>query len=125
MQPKQDTPISEEDENILDNFGLYEDEESILEEQDIEEDHRNLVSKSSDTRSYVKDGLSRRTPQDGLLTSESSSSLREVRFSEQEFSAGIPVSDIKYHHLGSQNNNPFHPFNDKLDYSPSTYFVKS
>ncbi len=105
-------PIPEEDENTSDNFGLREDEESILEEKDIEGDHRNLVSESSDTVSNAKDGLSGRTPQDGLLARELSSSLREVRFSEQEFSAGIPVSNIKYQHPGSQNDNPFHPFND-------------
>ncbi len=82
MQPKQDMPIPGEDDNTSDNFGLYEDEEFILEEQDIESDYRNLVGESSDTGSHARDGLSRRTPQDGLLASESSSSLREVRFSE-------------------------------------------
>ena len=95
MKPKQDMPMPEEDYNVSDNFGSYEDEGSIPEAQDIEEDHRNLVGKSSDTRSHTK---TRRTPQDGLLGSESSSSLREVGFSEQEFSAGIPVSNIKYDH---------------------------
>ncbi len=85
MQPKQYIPILRENENISDNFGLYEDEESILEEQNIEGDHRNSVGKSSDTGSHARDGLSGQTPQDGLLTSELSSSLREVRFSEQEY----------------------------------------
>ncbi len=82
MQPKQDKPIPGEDENTSDNFELHEDEESILEEQDIESDHRYLVGESSDTGSHARDGLSGRTPQDGLLASESSSSLREVRFSK-------------------------------------------
>ncbi len=82
MQPKQDTLIPGEDENISDNFGLHEDEESILEEQDIEGDHRYSVGKSSDTGSHARDGLLGRTPQDRLLASESSSSLREVRFIE-------------------------------------------
>ncbi len=125
MQPNYNTLIPGEDENTSENFGLYEDEESILEEQDIERDHRNLVGESSDTGSSVKDGLSRRIPQDGLLTSELSSSLREVRFSEQEFPADIPISDIKYHHPGSQNNNPFYLFNDQFDYILATYFTES
>ncbi len=124
MQLKQDTPIPKEDENTSDNFGLHGDEKSILEEQDIEVDHRNSVGKSSDTGSHARDGLSGRTPQDGLFASESSSSLREVRFREQEFPAGISVSDIKYHHPDSQNDNLFHPFNDQLDYALVTYFAE-
>ncbi len=125
MQPKQDTPIPGENENTSDNFGLHEDEKSILEEQDIEGDHRYSVGESLDTRSHARDGLSGRTSQDGFLASESSSSLREVRFSEQEFPAGISVSDIKNYHPGSQNDNPFHPFNDQLDYALTTYFAES
>ena len=54
-----------------------------------------------DTRSHARDGLSERTPQYGLLASELSASLREVRFSEQEFPVGKFISDIKYPHLGS------------------------
>ncbi len=118
-------PILVEYKNTSDNFGLYEDEESIIEEQDIKGDHSNLVGESSDTGSHARDGLSGRTPQDRLLASESSSPLKEIRFSEQEFPAGIPVSDIKYHHLSSQNNNLFHLFNDRLDYALVTYFAES
>ncbi len=84
-----------------------------------------MVGKSSDIGSHVRDGLSGQTSQDGFLASESSSSLREVRFSEQEFPAGTPVSDIKYHHPSSQNDNLFHPFNDQLDYALATYFAES
>ncbi len=36
----------------------------------------------------------------------------------------IPVLDIKYHHPGSQDDNPFHPFNDQLDYALVTYFAE-
>ena len=79
-QPKQDTPILEKDDNALENFVSYENDES--EEQDIKKDHRNLVGKSSDTWICIRDGLSVRIPQDGLLVSESSAILREVRFSE-------------------------------------------
>ena len=59
-----------------------------------------------------------------FLISESSSFLREIRFSEQEFPTGKPVSDIQYHHPSSQNNNLFHLFNDQLDYVLTTYFAK-
>ncbi len=96
-----------------------------MEEQDIKRDHRNLVGESLDTRSHATDGLSGRTPQDRLFVNESSSSLKEVRFSKQEFPAGIPISDIKYYHPDSQNNNPFHPFNNQLDYALTIYFAKS
>jgi Plavaka transposase len=63
-------------------------------------------------------------PRNGLL-SESSSTFREVTFSESEFPAGIPVSDTQYEHPGSQNNNPFCPFNDQLDYALAHYFAES
>ncbi len=84
-----------------------------------------MVGESSDTGSHARDSLSERITQDGLLASELSPSLREIRFSKQEFPAGIPVSDIKYQHPGSQNNNLFHPFNDQLDYVLATYFAES
>ncbi len=122
---KQDTPIPRENDNASGNFGPHEDEESTLKEQDIEEDHRNLVGKSSDTESYTSDDLSRHTPQAGLLGSESSSSLREVRFSDQKFAAGTPVSNIKYNHPGFQNDNPFLPFHNQLDYRLAKYFAES
>ena len=98
MQPKRNMLMLEEDDNASDNFGPYEDEESLPEAQDIKEDYRNLVGKSSDTGSCIRAG---HTPQDGLLGNESLLSLRELRFSEQEFSAGIPVSNLKYDHLES------------------------
>ena len=63
-------------------------------------------------------------PQNGLL-SESSSTFKEVTFSESEFPAGTPVSDTQYEHPGSQNNNPFYPFNDQLDYALAHYFAES
>lgn len=52
----------EKNNNASDNFKLYEDEESITKEQDIERDYKDLVSKNSDTRSCVRDNLSRHTP---------------------------------------------------------------
>ncbi len=92
------------------------DEKSILEGQDIEEDLRNSVGKSSDTGSRVRDDFSGRTLQAGLLGCESSSSLREVRFSNQKFAIMTSVSNINYNHPGFQNNNPFYPFDNQLDY---------
>ena len=71
-----------EDDDVSENFGPHKDEEFILEEQEMEGDHRDLVGESSDTGSCARDGLSGYTPQAGLLASELSSSLREVRFSE-------------------------------------------
>ena len=95
-----------------------------MEEQNIEKDHKNLGSKCSDTRSGAKDSLSRHTPQTELFRSESLSSLRKVRFSDQKFAIGIPVSNIKFNHLGLQNNNPFYPFHDQLNYRLAKYFAE-
>ncbi len=63
-------------------------------------------------------------PQNGLL-SESSWNLREVTFSKSKFLVGTPVSDTRYEYPGSQNNNPFYPFNDQLDYALADYFAES
>ena len=112
MQPKQNMLILGKDDNASENFGSHEDEKSILEEQDIERDNINLVNKSSDIGTCVRNGLFRCTPQDRLLISKSSSSLREARFNEQEFPADKPILDIKYYHPSSQNDNLFHLFND-------------
>lgn len=51
------------------------------EEQGVEEGQRDSIGENLDNES-VRDRLPRRTPQDGLFASESTSSLREVRFSE-------------------------------------------
>lgn len=67
--------------------------------QDIENEYKYLVGESLELRSHIRDSLLRYTPQDGLLGSELSSSLRKIRFSKQEFPAGTPVSNIKYYHL--------------------------
>ena len=96
-----------------------------MEEQQIEEDYRNLGDKSSDTRSRIRDGLLGCTPETGLHGSELSSFLREVRFSNQEFAAGTPVSNIQYNDLGFQNNNLFYLCHNQLDYGLVKYFVES
>ena len=121
MQSKQDMPMLGEDDNASDNFALYEDEKSISEAQDIERDHRDSISKSSDSRSHAK---ARRILQDGLLGSELSSSLKEVRFSEQEFPTCKPISNIIYNHLESEIDNLFYLFNNQLDYIQAHYFAK-
>ena len=75
-------PLSRENDNALENLGLYEDKKSILEMQDIEKDYRNFMSKSSNTGIYIKDNLSRHTPHNRLLANELSSFVKEVRFSK-------------------------------------------
>ena len=52
-------------------------------------------------------------------------SLREVRLSEQEFLVGIPISNIKYDHPRSQNDNLFSLFHNQLDYILAYYFLES
>ncbi len=84
-----------------------------------------MVSESSDTRSRVSDGLSGHTPQTGLLRSESSSSLRDIRFSDQKFAAGTSVSNIEYNRPRFQNNNSFYLFHNQLDYRLAKYFAES
>lgn len=69
-----------------------------------------FVGKNSDIESYVKDILSKHTLLNGLFGTVLSSSLKEVRFTEQKFSTGILISNIKYNHIRLQNNNPFYPF---------------
>ena len=82
MQPKQDMPMPEKDDNALKYLGLYKDEKYTLDEQDIEKDHRDLVGKSLDIESHAKDGLSRYILQARFFASELSSSLKEVKFSK-------------------------------------------
>ena len=122
MKSEQDTSMPGEDDDASENFGSHEDEKSTLKKQEMERDQRDFVGKSSNIGSYTRDGVSRHTLQAGLLANELSSSLREVKFSEQEFSAGKLVSDIKYYHSGSQKNNLFYSFNDQLDYALAHYF---
>ena len=112
MQPKQDTPIPREDENASENIRPYEYEKLKLEKQDIQKDYRNLGAESLDTGCHARDDLLRYIPQAGLLGSKSLSSLREIRFSDQEFIAGTPISKIKFNYPGFQNNNFFYLFHN-------------
>lgn len=104
--------MSKKNDNTLNNFGYYEKKEYILEKQNREKDHINLIAKSLDIEYHAKDIFSTRTSQDRLLQGELSSFLKEVSFSNQELLAWILVSNIKYHYLELQNNNPFYRFHD-------------
>ena len=59
-----------------------------------------MGKKSFDVESYTKDSLRGFASETRLLGKDSSSSLREVRFSDQEFAAGTPISNIKYDQRG-------------------------
>ncbi len=126
IQPNQNTSMLIEDDDASDYFMHHEEEEypPSNEEQKIRENQKDLIGQILDNKS-LRDMLPRHTPQAGLLESELSSSLREVRFSNQEFIASTPVSNIKYNHFGFQNNNPFYPFHDQLDYGQTKYFAES
>ncbi len=45
-------------------------------------------------------------------------------FSDHEFAASTPISNIKYNHPVFQNNNLFDLFHDQLDYRLAKYFAK-
>lgn len=124
-QLKQEMPILKEDDNALNNFRHHKKKEYTLKKQDIENNQIDLIGKILDTRNYAKDILPEYICQNGLLKSESSSFLRKIKFREQEFSLGIPVSNIKYPHLRLQNKNPFYLFYDQLNYALINYFTES
>lgn len=110
------------DDNAWENVELYKDDKS--EEQDIKRDYRNLVSKSLDIRSCIKDGLSRHTLHNKLFICKLSTFWREVTFGEQVFPTGKLILDIKYPYLGSQKDNLFHLFNNQLDYILAIYLQR-
>lgn len=70
-----------ENDNISEYYEPHKDEEYRIDKQDIEGDYKDLVGKSLDFGSYAKDSLSERTPQNRLFASESSLSLRKIKFS--------------------------------------------
>lgn len=67
IQPKQDIIIPRKDNNVSDNFGPYEDKKSILEKYDIQGNYKNLVDKNLNTKSCIKNGLSKYTSQTELF----------------------------------------------------------
>ncbi len=119
-------PMLAEDDDTSDHFIHHEEEEYLLgnKEQEIRKNQKDSVGQSSDNES-LRDILSERTSWAGLPGNESSSSLKEVRFSDQEFAAGTPISNIKYNHLGFQNDNSFYPFHNQLNYGLAKYFAES
>ncbi len=125
IQLNRNTLMLVEDDNTSDHFMYHEEEEYPLgnNKQEIREIQRDSVGQSSDNES-LRDMLSGRIPQAGLLGSESSSSLREVRFKDQEFTTGTPISNIKYNHPGFQNNNPYYPIHNQLDHELAKYFAE-
>lgn len=88
-------PMLEEDDNQSNNFEPHIDKKSALKGLNIEQNYINLVSESLDTGSRARNILLRCTPPDKLLGNELSSSLREVKTSDQEFAIGILVFYIK------------------------------
>ena len=72
---------------------LYDDPVDTLD--GILEDGNQLLDKTNYTMSDVIDLPTEKTPQDGLLASESLSLLREKWFTRNKFPASTPVSDIK------------------------------
>lgn len=63
-------PIPREDNNTSNNFEPYLNKESTLDEQDIQNDHINLIGKSLDIGSYIKDNLLGYTPHNKLFVNE-------------------------------------------------------
>ena len=89
------------------------------------EDGNQLLNETNYTVKDATDLPTKRTPRDGLLTSEFLSLLRKKWFTGKEFPAGILVSDIKYNYLGLKHQNSFYLFNDQLDYTLAHYFAES
>lgn len=115
-----------ENNNASDYFIYYNRKEYPLgnKKKDIREDQRHLVGKSLDNKN-VKNMLPRCTSQDELFASKLSFSLKEIQFSKQKFLASIPISNIKYNHPKSQNNNIFYLCNEQLDNTLAHYFADS
>ena len=67
----------------------------------------------------------KRTPCTELFVRESLSLLREKWFTENKFSIGTPVSDIKYNNSWLKYQKSFYPFSNQLDYAFAHYFAKS
>lgn len=83
IQPNRDSFILVEDNNASDYFMYYDEKKYLLDnkKQDIKKDQKNLINKSSDSKS-VKNMLFRHTHQNGLLANELSLSLKEVQFNK-------------------------------------------
>lgn len=93
--------IPKEDDNTSKHFGFYKDKKSTIKKQYIEKCYRNLVNKSLNIESYVKNSLSKHTFSNKLLASILLSFLKKIKFSEYEFPNSKPILDIKYYYLDS------------------------
>lgn len=62
--------MSEKDNNVSKTFGFYKDNESTLKKRNIEKDYKNLVDKSLNDKSYVKDCLSKCTLQNKFFANK-------------------------------------------------------
>lgn len=96
--PKQTIKIVKKDYNILNNFGSYKNEKPVIKGLEVEKDDIDLVNKSSNTENHVKDILSGYINHVKLFGIELLSSLRQVRFIDEDFIAGIFISNIIYNH---------------------------
>lgn len=85
--------------NISNNFEPYKYKKLALKEQNIETDNINLLDENLNIGNCVKNMLSKRTLQNGLLKNRLSSFLKELKFSNQKFSTSISISNIKYNYL--------------------------
>lgn len=86
------------DDNLSDNFEPYVDKKLALKAPEIDANNINLIDQSLDTESHARNILSGHTTQNGLFGSELLLLLNKVRFSKQEFAAGISISNIKYNY---------------------------
>ena len=84
-----------------------------------------LLDKTNYTIRDIIDSPTKKISRNGLLASKSLSSLKEKWFIENEFPTGIPVSKIKYNHLGLKHQNNSYLFNDQRNYALAPYFVKA
>lgn len=70
------------DNNLLNNFRPHKDERLTLKNDNIEENYNDLISKSSDTKIFIKVNLLRYSPQNRLLVYMMLLSFQELRFRE-------------------------------------------
>lgn len=89
-------------------------------------DRSQLVGKTDYTKRDTTTNMpTKRTIWARLLAIEFSLLLRKGWFTGIQFSAGTPISKIKYNHLGLQHENNFYLFKDQLDYALAHYFAES
>ena len=100
IKSKQNIVMWEKDDNALEYLGPYKDKKYTRNKQYIKKDYKDLIRKSSDTKSRAKDSLSEYTSKISFAN-ESSLFLKEIRFDKQKFFANKLVLGIKYYYPGS------------------------